>query len=50
MNGLPGMVYLASGAKIKAKGKQIIPANDSLIMELPGGGGYGDPKYRNKSE
>ena len=31
---------------LKTKGKQIIPAGEHLLMELPGGGGYGDPAER----
>jgi N-methylhydantoinase B len=45
-NGLNGRVRLASGADLKPKGRQAIPAGDRLIMEMPGGGGYGDPKTR----
>ena len=37
--GAPGRVSLASGAILKGKGKQIVPAGDRLILELPGGGG-----------
>ena len=40
-DGQPGKVYLASGAKLKGKGKQIIPAGDKIVLELPGGGGLG---------
>jgi N-methylhydantoinase A/oxoprolinase/acetone carboxylase beta subunit/N-methylhydantoinase B/oxoprolinase/acetone carboxylase alpha subunit len=40
-NGTPGAVYLASGKKLKSKGKQVVPAGDRLILELPGGGGIG---------
>ena len=45
-NGVAGVVRLASGKKLKTKGKQIIPAGEHLLMELPGGGGYGDPAER----
>ncbi len=41
--GLPGAVRLASGTVLKGKGKQIVPAGDRLILELPGGGGLGRP-------
>jgi len=44
--GACGAVRLASGAKLKAKGRQIIPAGDSLVIEMSGGGGYGPPKSR----
>ena len=42
--GQAGAVRLASGKKLRAKGKQVIPAGDRLIMELPGGGGLGKPE------
>jgi N-methylhydantoinase B len=40
------VVRLASGKTLKTKGKQIVPAGERLLMELPGGGGYGDPAER----
>ena len=36
-----GSIRLASGRTLKGKGKQIVPAGDRLILELPGGGGLG---------
>ena len=42
--GQAGRVSLASGKKLRGKGKQIVPAGDRLIMELPGGGGLGKPE------
>ena len=39
--GAPGAVRLASGRRLRGKGKQIVPAGDRLILELPGGGGLG---------
>jgi len=45
-DGAPGVVRLASGKTLKTKGKQIVPAGERLLMELPGGGGYGDPAER----
>ncbi len=42
--GQAGRVTLASGKKLRGKGKQIVPAGDRLIMELPGGGGLGEPE------
>ncbi len=41
-----GRVRLASGAEMKAKGRQPIPPGDAVIMEMPGGGGMGDPFAR----
>ncbi|MDH3690920.1 MAG: hydantoinase B/oxoprolinase family protein [Gammaproteobacteria bacterium] len=45
-DGQTGAVLLASGGKLRAKGRQDIPQGDHLIMEMPGGGGYGDPLQR----
>lgn len=42
--GAPGKVSLGSGTPLKGKGKQIVPANETLLMELPGGGGLGARK------
>ena len=39
--GLAGRAYLSDGTPLKGKGKQVVPAGLSLIMELPGGGGLG---------
>ena len=44
--GAKGVVSLESGTVLKNKGFQIIPAKDRLIVEMPGGGGYGDPRTR----
>lgn len=41
-----GRLSLGSGAAMKVKGFQVIPAGDRLIVEMPGGGGYGDPFAR----
>jgi len=45
-DGQPGKVYLDDGTPFSAKGKQIVPADRRLTMELPGGGGFGDPSAR----
>ena len=44
--GAPGRLSLGSGTRLKGKGRQTVPAGDRLIMEMPGGGGYGDPSKR----
>ena len=46
-DGAPGRVYLDDGTPFSAKGKQIVPADRRLILELPGGGGFGNPSRRN---
>ena len=48
--GAAGLVHLASGKKLNGKGRQTIPAGDRLVIDLPGGGGYGDPNERPLSE
>ena len=46
MDGARGIVKLRSGGTLRAKGYQIIPDGDRLILELPGGAGMGDPGHR----
>ncbi|HEX5328354.1 MAG TPA: hydantoinase B/oxoprolinase family protein, partial [Acetobacteraceae bacterium] len=46
LQGAPGVVRLKSGAKLRTKGFQVIPDGDRLVLELPGGGGMGDPATR----
>lgn len=45
-DGAPGRVYLDDGSPFASKGKQLVPADRHLILELPGGGGFGDPAER----
>ena len=45
-DGAAGRVKLKSGRDLKSKGRQSIPYQDHLVLELPGGGGYGDPAGR----
>lgn len=45
-SGAAGKVSLASGLILRSKGQQDIPQGDRLVLELPGGGGYGDPAER----
>jgi N-methylhydantoinase B len=44
--GATGILALRSGQRLKGKGRQVIPAGETLVMEMPGGGGYGDPALR----
>ncbi len=48
-DGMPGKLYLKSGAALKPTGMQIIPPDDVLVVEMPGGGGFGDPAGRDAS-
>ena len=45
-DGAPGVVRLDDGTMMRPKGWQHVPAGCRLILELPGGGGYGDPDQR----
>src|SRR4029077_2452589 len=44
--GAPGRVPLVSGRPIGPKGRQSVPGGDFIRLELPGGGGFGDPAGR----
>lgn len=44
--GASGVVKLDDGTQMRPKGWQHVPAGRRLILELPGGGGYGDPGRR----
>jgi len=48
-NGAAGYVGLGSGAALNGKGIQMIPAGDRLVVLTPGGGGFGDPKVRDRA-
>jgi N-methylhydantoinase B len=45
-DGAAGAVRLKSGKVLRPKGFQVIPDGDRLILEMPGGGGMGDPRAR----
>lgn len=45
-NGQTGSVSLKSGKVLRAKGVQSIPVGDRLVLQMPGGGGFGDPMQR----
>jgi N-methylhydantoinase A/oxoprolinase/acetone carboxylase beta subunit/N-methylhydantoinase B/oxoprolinase/acetone carboxylase alpha subunit len=45
-DGARGAVRLDDGTPFGSKGKQTVPAGRRLILELPGGGGFGDPAER----
>jgi N-methylhydantoinase B len=48
--GAPGGVSLASGKAIRSKGRQTIPGGDFIRLELPGGGGFGNPAVRDPDQ
>ncbi len=44
--GTAGSVCLGSGAAMSGKGTQTVPRGDRVMIDMPGGGGLGDPKAR----
>jgi N-methylhydantoinase B len=45
-DGAPGSVALDDGTQLRPKGWQHVPEGRRLILNLPGGGGFGDPARR----
>ncbi|ARP64386.1 5-oxoprolinase [Mesorhizobium sp. WSM1497] len=45
-DGIAGIVRLDDGTLMRPKGWQHVPEGRRLVLELPGGGGYGDPSRR----
>jgi N-methylhydantoinase B len=41
-----GRVSLKSGTELKPKGLQVVPPNERLVIEMPGGGGMGPASKR----
>jgi N-methylhydantoinase B len=48
--GAPGQVSLVSGKAIRSKGRATISGGDFIRLELPGGGGFGDPATRDPDQ
>ncbi|MDP3761194.1 MAG: hydantoinase B/oxoprolinase family protein [Ramlibacter sp.] len=48
LSGAAGEVRLRSGKPAAAKGLQQVDAGDSVILQLPGGGGFGHPRERDR--
>ncbi len=48
-SGSAGSVSLDDGTAMRSKGKQWIPDGRRLVLNLPGGGGYGKPLSRDKA-
>jgi N-methylhydantoinase B len=45
-DGKTGRVFLGSGRALNGKGRQPVPCGETLFIEMPGGGGLGDPRRR----
>jgi N-methylhydantoinase B len=50
LNGAAGYVGLASGQRLRGKGRQEIPPKERLVVLTPGGGGLGDPATRDPAK
>lgn len=48
-DGRAGRAGLGSGLKFETKATYEVPPGDSLVIELPGGGGIGDPHARDRA-
>jgi N-methylhydantoinase B len=46
MPGATGQISTLEMRPIRAKGRQVVAEGDVLRLELPGGGGFGDPRQR----
>ncbi len=44
--GAAGVVTLSSGKKLRGKGQQTVAQRERVIIEMPGGGGLGNPRRR----
>ena len=49
-NGAAGKVELATGQKLRSKGRQLVKNGQRLKLSLPGGGGYGSPEKRKQED
>lgn len=45
-DGAPGAVLLDNGTRLASKGRQHVPVGRRLVLQLPGGGGYGPAEKR----
>lgn len=48
--GVAGKVSISDGTAIDQKGIYTIPAGETVVLQTPGGGGFGDPSLRSRSE
>ncbi|HVL58606.1 MAG TPA: hydantoinase B/oxoprolinase family protein [Burkholderiaceae bacterium] len=48
-DGACGVVRLDDGTPLRGKGQQVVPQGRTFVIEMPGGGGLGDPLCRDPS-
>ncbi len=49
-DGAPGRVSLDDGTPFPSKGRNPVPPGRTLVLELPGGGGFGPPEERDPAD
>ena len=49
-NGAVTRIYLDDGSTMRGKGKQAVPIGRKVMLSLPGGAGYGDPRKRDRKQ
>jgi len=49
-SGAPMLAALDDGTKLRGKSRQSVPEGRRIMLALPGGGGYGDPKLRDREQ
>lgn len=47
--GAPTRIVRSDGTVMRGKGKQFVPHGQKVLLEFPGGGGYGPPSERDKN-
>ena len=45
-NGAPTVIHQDDGTPMRGKGRQFVPHGRRVMLEFPGGAGYGDPAER----
>ncbi len=48
-SGAAGRVSLSDGTRMRSKGRQGVPSDLRVVLELPGGGGFGNPLKRERA-
>jgi N-methylhydantoinase B len=49
-DGAPGRVFVKDGVDFKGKGRDVVPAGATLVMQTPGGGGIGQVADRDPAK
>ncbi len=49
-DGAAGSASLKCGTALRGKGRQLVPAGETVVLQTPGGGGIGDPRLREREQ